>query len=234
MESILITNKQFNSMLKLKSGVVHYNGDTIYKQARGKKDILEYLYIKKSNSYMTDCILPDKHIILDSKYGKIDFGYTEQYIKDMVELKQKELSFMDAKGIITKIIQLLQNLENDDMLYIDIHERNVLIKNNNIKLIDMDSIKIIPRDDYVYSSKLVQKRIIIELMLTIFLKSKNHIMLYKVINDVVKQKCFPKEFIEYCIGCYYDDPFVSNVYPLEYLDLFDSENIEYQKMLLKV
>lgn len=234
MDSIIITNKQFDSMLKLKTGVVHYNGDTIYKQARGKKNILEYLDSKKNKFYMIDCVLPDKHIILDSKYGEIDFGYTEQYIKDMVELKQKELSFMDAKVIISKIIRLLQNLENDGMLYIDIHERNVLIKNNDIKLIDMDSVKIIQRNDHVYSSKLAQKRIIVELMLTIFFHSKNHIMLYKVISNITKQKCLPKEFIEYCIGCYYDDPFVSNIYPLEYLDLFDSENIEYQKMLLKV
>lgn len=87
-----------------------------------------------------ECIIPKYSII----YGSNIVGYGMEYLKDFSTLfrliEDESLSFSDRKQIAIKLYQIIMYLERIGVCYPDIHTGNFLYSNNDIRVIDMDSV----------------------------------------------------------------------------------------------
>ena len=108
-----------------------------------KKKILE----KLNTINIEGCVIPEYALF----NGKDLIGVQMEYLYDYDALYDllsiKNIDYNIRKNIAIKICQIILEIEKNDAIYYDIHEDNFLIRNQNVKTIDMDSILLRSRFD---------------------------------------------------------------------------------------
>lgn len=109
-----------------------------------------------------ECVIPKYSII----HGINIVGYGMDYLKDFSTLfklvEDETLSFNERKQIAIKLYQIIMYLERIGVCYPDIHTGNFLYSNDDIRVIDMDSVlfdTICDKDNFNYNVKLSYLRL---------------------------------------------------------------------------
>lgn len=96
--------------------------------------------VELSKFQNNECGIPDS--LLYGSRKKEDFvGLIMDFYSDFYELKKVfyTLSYKDRLTLATKIALLMESFEKEKYVYNDMSSRNILVKDTNIKLIDMDN-----------------------------------------------------------------------------------------------
>lgn len=101
-----------------------------------KKRILE----KLSTLDVKGCLIPNYALYEGNTLSGIQMDYLYDYDAIYDILNDGSLDFNTRKMIALKICQIILEIETKNAIYHDIHEDNILIKENDIKVIDMDNI----------------------------------------------------------------------------------------------
>lgn len=111
---------------------------------------------------INECVIP-KYVF---RYGTNVVGYGMDFYKDYNSLysliNNESLSYNERLNIAIKLYQIIMYLDNKGICFHDIHSGNFLYLNNDIKVIDMDSVidsNIYGRDCFNYNMKLTYLRL---------------------------------------------------------------------------
>ena len=194
-----------------------------------KKKILE----KLNTINIEGCVIPEYALF----NGKDLIGVQMEYLYDYDALYDllsiKNIDYNIRKNIAIKICQIILEIEKNDAIYYDIHEDNFLIRNQNVKTIDMDSILLRSRfDNEEYEiNRLEARRRLIYLCMQLLLNTIDFNITNikdsraKSIYALSSKK--QKEL--------YDFAFLdmnNEINPLDYLDYFNEDYTEGMKKIL--
>lgn len=148
MNSIYINYDDLDKLKKMRTTLsseskLYIKDDLLYKilldNHRNEKRKRNIELLSKYNH--PNCVFP-KDIILNEKTNEF-IGLTIDYLKDYKTLyksiKTDKMSFERRKHIAIKICEIQSHLEKEKISFVDIHSNNIMIKDNDIKLIDLDS-----------------------------------------------------------------------------------------------
>ena len=167
-------------------------------------------------------------------------GYAMDSYIDYKTLDKNNInSFNERKDILIELIRLINYFENNNFIYYDFHEKNILYKNNDIKLIDLDSgifKEEINNLNYESTFKYANNKLAFFSLSFIYNINSTVFSLilssdYFIINDLINK--LPnnlKEFYEYTLS----EKYIKYFDIEHYLDLID-ENIynDTKKIILK-
>ena len=144
MESKLVTKKYLNSfkphLSEGSESVRFYNDDYFLKiinskiLKNGRRDvILKLEELKHNNTVTPEFLLHDRTGIIGyATQNYLDYDYIDILFND------ESITLEDRKQLMIKLAQIIEYLKKKDFAYYDIHEGNILYKNGDIKLIDLD------------------------------------------------------------------------------------------------
>ena len=188
-----------------------------------KKRILD----KLSTFDIKECLTPTFALYEGSTLSGIQMDYLYDYDAIYDILNNSNLDFNTRKMIAFKICQIILEIESKNAIYHDIHEDNILIKGNDIKVIDMDNI-LLPNelDKYEYEiDRLQSRRRLIYLCMQLLLNkvdfniSDLHDSRARSIYTLSSPK--QKEFYSFTfLGT------DNKINPADYLDYFNEDYIE--------
>lgn len=99
---------------------------------------------KLSNFKLPNCVFPDNKII--NNYGEF-VGIEEEYLKGYKTLgfylNHNYLEYEKRKLIAHKLCEIQRLLDNNSISFVDMHTHNIMINNDDIKVIDLDSAEVI-------------------------------------------------------------------------------------------
>lgn len=129
------------------SDIYIHDQNTLYKVLLSSSRVLREQSIYRLSEYTNpDTVLP-RDLLYNENYCFI--GYSMDYLSDYSVSKDVifgDMSFEDRQKFAFKVASIIEGFMNDGFIYWDIHSENIMYKGNDIKIIDMDSIKF--RDDY--------------------------------------------------------------------------------------
>lgn len=194
-----------------------------------KRRILE----KISSFDIEGCLIPDFALYENNNLSGIQMDYLFDYDSIYDILSDGSLDYKVRKDIAFKICQIILEIENKNAIYQDIHEDNILINNEDIKVIDMDNILLPYKfNKYEYEIERLQsrRRLIYLCMQLLFNRINFNITnindsKLKAVYTLSNQK--QKEI--------YDFAFLdkdNEINPLDYLSYFNEDYIECIKKIL--
>ena len=196
-----------------------------------KKRILE-----KLNTFNIDgCLIPTYALYTDDILSGIEMDYLYDYDALYDILNDKTLDFETRKIIAIKICNIILEIENNDTIYHDIHEDNFLIRNESIKVIDMDNILLPYRfDKYEYEiNRLESRRRLIYLCIEILLNTSD--LNINTINNSCLRTIYtlsnPKQKELYNFVFLDAD---SEINPLDYIDYFSEDYVQCIKKIINM
>ena len=226
-----ITKRSFNKLNYLANKIhseseLFFNDDEIYKFLKGqyldRKQVIERLDILDNSNIVTpNSLLYDRKGFL---------GYTMTYYKDYIELSNinlKKLSFNERKNLCLKLCDTINYMSEKNFAYPDINEENILIKDDNIKIIDIDSgiFKDIDKEKYDFSLRF-SNYLLSNICLSI-LYSKNYydFTRFDYVSTIPKEL---SDFYDFIVNR--NGAFIST---MEFIDKIDENTINKSKKLLK-
>lgn len=153
MNQIILNKNEIKSFKKIEN--VYHRESNIY--LADKNTLYKILYpstalLREQAIYRLtlmdnkDCILP-KDIIFNYNF---DFmGYSMRYLYNYqvsTKILHSKMSYQERLEIAKRIAKIIESFKGDDIIYWDLHPDNIMIHKNDIKIIDMDSVKF--KDDY--------------------------------------------------------------------------------------
>ena len=237
MNKTYITKKSFKNLEYLKGKIhtesnIFINNNELYKFLKKeyyyREKIIERLDILNNNNI----VIPNT--ILYDKKGFL--GYSMTYYKDYKELENtdlQKLNFEQRKSLCIKLCNILDYMTNNHFAYPDIHEDNILIKDEDIKIIDLDSgifkdIDLEKYDEYLRTSNYLLSNLCLSILYSKSYIDFEKLLLYnnKILNNLPKNII---EFYNYIINK--DGKFISTI---DYIDKIDENMINDTKKLLKI
>ena len=159
MNSININNYDFSKFRKIKAEVNYESSIYVYKDrlykllnedclSKHREENIEEL----SNFNNPNCVFPENKIV--NNYGEF-LGVEEEYLKGYKTLafylNHNYLEYEKRKQIAYKICEIQNYLDNNNISFVDMHSNNLMIKDDNLKLIDLDSAEIINERSEVFN-----------------------------------------------------------------------------------
>lgn len=244
----IIVNRNFINNLKIHS--MNNNSNIFVKD----DDLIKMPKIWEDNSNLKKIILGDmeknievisniegnnyvlpKYSIYTSRVATPNYkGYGMDFFKDYQNLSEiigkNEYSFKDRMDLCKTLCDAIIKLEKYKVAYWDLHSDNILIKDKNIKICDMDSIISAFVSGYIeYKRTLMTSYKYLSLLLLSILYGINDIDLY----NMIKEKRNAKFIKESKIFKRVIDKNYYIFYPDKYLDLFTEDYVENTKLILK-
>ena len=142
MKKIVIPKKELESFSKpditrVKESTLYYRGNHLFKvlnpELRDRKDTI----LKLERLQGKELILPE--YLLYDEDGFI--GYVMHFFKEHKQLEEfifGKLPFEERKRICIELCRIFTSLKKQDFAYYDIHPFNILYKDGDIKIADMD------------------------------------------------------------------------------------------------
>ena len=233
-----ITKKSFNNLKHLKTSYhtesnLFTNEDKIYKFLKkeylNREQTINELFKLKHNNIVTP---------LTTLYDRNGFlGYTMVYYKDYEELDKllkQNINFIDRKNICILLCNIFKYMEDNNFAYQDIHEGNILYKDTDLKVIDIDSgifkkpDNLEKYDSYLRASNYFLSNLILHIL---YLDSTNDLQRTLFKNKSLIYKTIPNNliyFYDFLINK--DGTFIDS---LEFLDKIDEKIIDDSKNILK-
>ena len=207
-----------------------------------KKDIFQiirrfsdYIEIFKDYQELSKCVFPDKLFYVDGKY----IGYTMPYYNDYkainFRMHKKNYKLKEKQQIMKNIVKVISDMHEYDFLHGDLKCSNVIHKDDDIKVIDFEKIKIKECEDpAIY--KMILKEEINQLnlvLLSVLFERDMSFVLEEEYMEFIEEIDFCKEFKDYLINCIkYNENKVS--YELyNYIKSITKKNIVEGKELVK-
>lgn len=193
-----------------------------------KKRVLE----KLNSLNINGCLIPEYALYTNDILCGIQMKYLDDYDTLYDVLNDKTLDFETRKNIAIKICNIILEIEKNNAIYHDIHGDNFLIKDNNIKTIDMDNILLPSRfDKEEYEiNRLESRRRLIYLCLELLLNtndlninsfSNSRLRCVYTLSNTKQRQLYDFVFLD-------KD---NEINPLEYIDYFDED---YTKSIKKI
>lgn len=148
-------------------------------------------------------VIPNAYLYDQNGFNGVALDYLKDYLT-VYDCISKSIDF-DVYKIVNIVIDNILKLEDIDVLYYDLHLRNVMVKwNSEVKLIDLDGATIMTEyDDYLLS-----RNCMLEFVFQCYLKIIYDDAYYKKYSDDVRilkllkkeidlRAYFSKEFVEY-------------------------------------
>lgn len=193
-----------------------------------KKRILE----KLSTLDVKGCLIPNYALYEGNTLSGIQMDYLYDYDAIYDILNDGNLDFNTRKMIAFKICQIILEIESKNAIYHDIHEDNILIKESDIKVIDMDNILLPNSDKYEYEiDRLQSRRRLIYLCMQLLLNKVdfNITDLHDSRAKSIYTLSSPKQRELYSFAFLGTD---NEINPIDYLDYFSEDYVEGIKKIL--
>lgn len=128
-----ILSKDLEGTLLLKQGSYLYK---LYNKKLAKKK--EPLIDALMELNIDNCVIPDAKIYLKNKFRAIRMVYYSQY-QTLLKTLKGNIDLQSRLSLCKKALTAIKNLYNHGIAYYDIHTENILVYNDDIKLVDLDS-----------------------------------------------------------------------------------------------
>ncbi len=99
---------------------------------------LNSINVLSNTPNLSDCVIPDGIIINDNKFIGVSVPYYKDYLNLENYLNNFDISYEQRLKLARKIIIGLQSLHQNKIIHNDLHMDNIIVKNEDIKLIDLD------------------------------------------------------------------------------------------------
>jgi len=115
-------------------------GNFFYKKSPNSEKKMEHLNVASKNFTQDSYCLAESLLY----YGNLEtyIGFAMQHYEEYHTVKTLRLqkNVTCREDIIRKLVSAIIDLRNNGFIYTDIHSRNILVNNSNIKLADMDHV----------------------------------------------------------------------------------------------
>lgn len=110
--------------------------NSLFKYSPDSKELLDIIYKSRKKLPYQNLALPVAYLYYLEKY----VGYSMHNFKDFLTLNESLINhiIVDKTKIINKIISAVESLYQIGIIYYDLHHYNILIKDDMIKLVDLD------------------------------------------------------------------------------------------------
>lgn len=188
MEKIYLDKKEFNNLnfidikFKNRDGVLIRQGNYLYKlydkkQAKRKEELIDTLGNIKG---IDNCVIPDAKIYYKNRFRLIRMEYYSQY-QTLFELFKSDIDLQKRLLLCKKSIETIKDLYNHGIGYHDIHTENIIVNDEDIKLVDLDGSILLSKCN-IEQLEFAKHRIAINtimLILTCFYQTEFHEMVPK-------------------------------------------------------
>ena len=143
MEKIYLNHNYFKKFEiisnKVLDGKVLKQGDYLYKLydnkvAIKKENLIDILMQLKE---FDNCAMPDAKIYLNNKFRGIRMIYYSEY-QNLYKILNSNIDMQTRLSLCKKVIMTIKNLYNQGVAYHDIHTDNIIVREDDAKLVDMD------------------------------------------------------------------------------------------------
>lgn len=237
MQRIIVPEKSLLSYPTLKDAVHHesdiYLADdkTLYKILTYSNRLLREQIIERLGNYENpNCVLPNSIIFNENR----DFiGYSMDYLSNHYLSTKLIFSTEEYKKrlkLALKIVKTIQSFKNDGFVFWDIHPDNVMIRDYDVKIIDMDSIR--HRDDYETDNYREEQKSSHQLLMQLslsYISSMDVLMLGKALDESILKECFSKAFRGQELSRVLDSTFgypSELIMPSEYIEMIDENDLK--------
>ncbi len=175
----------------------------------------------------------EKLIIVDQDNDKIKYGYTQLYYENAVTMEDTvdQIPFNTKIRICNAVVSEIIRMHQNNFVYNDLHERQILIINNDILFIDVDSIltrQNVTENNYNMS---LRNEILCSATLVLFylykIKYEGPIQMSKIIPILSIPKEFKNYLIEAIVNCSLTDYYIDN-----FMNELDEEKVKYDGNVL--
>jgi hypothetical protein len=235
MEKKYITKTNFKKLKYLNppihtESILFYDDNNIYKLLNKdcldrEKTILKLDRLTNDNIVTPNGLLHDRRRFL---------GYYMKYYKDYYPLNIVDKTFKEKKEYCYRIYNILKFLNDNQFAYYDIHSNNILIKDDDLKLIDMDSGIFLDDDIEKYDTYLRKENYALSCYLLSLLYDINkYDLILKLLNN---KNTLSKIVPDYLINFYnyVIDETGTFIDTMNYIDLIDENHIKETKHILKM
>ena len=236
-DGILLGAKLFNPNYHVESNL-YVKEDELLKLFKQKFNTpeREKTIIKLGEYENNECSIP-KFLIYGRERSNPFMGYGMKYYKDYkcLEAKLLSLSFKSRMIIAKKIAQLIESFEDEKLVYKDLHTGNIIVRYNNIVLVDFDSAmyeSIIGQNLY---KKLLGESyqnlcsLLLNIIYSIDIPGKPFECIISSNRDLFEKTANEKQKV--ILDGSYDDE-KTDYHPSDYLDSFTEEYVEETKKKL--
>ncbi len=222
-----ITKERFLSFPPIKQDIVHVYKGEIYKRDTASKRVVLKLDELRNDPRFNQILIPNA-LLFEERTTEISyFGYKAKYyrrLKKVLEAAKKGQINLDT--FFQELLSFIHLLNQEDMLYWDFHDKNILVRNGHPFLIDIDDICLNPDSD----DETHQREYLTEFILNTYLECCSSVIGFKC-NSIVRQT-FSKEFYDYLCYTQYRSP--EHILPYSILEeLKDKDRVEYVKKKIK-
>lgn len=189
---------------RVRTNRIYFGLKYCYKFSPDSLEIIKALNERKKNLTSDICVIPE--IACYNSFENY-FGHASRLArgyKTLVDtLNNGELKITN-EGILKEVKETMDELERIGFLYYDIHDRNILVKDNKIKIIDFDDVYDLESDELFQTDievkKVYQMCNIADLMLELYLFYEHSFPTFipiKLLTNSKTKELVSKEFIEY-------------------------------------
>lgn len=228
---MFITEDKFEKMESsnlILSNSIKIKDNILYKRiwSTFKRDNIINIYKKKNNKVFDGYVMPEKLLYT---YFFNFFGYTMIYYKSYITfdqlISQKSDNFEKQIIISKKIISLFKQLISESFVYSDVHGGNIIVKDMDVKIVDVDSIISEQlRDPFFYKNDEIDQCARVTEIIFKYLLGTDDLRMIGKLDNILS-----KEFLYYIKACIKYDSAIIYSYVDEYIDELDEEKVKYMK-----
>lgn len=228
--------------------IEHYESNLYIKDNNTLYKILfpYYRLLREKNIYKL-CSINNRNCVLPKSilYNNNDFiGYSMDYLYDYKILSNlifSNISYEERLLIANKLCKIIENFSSDNFVFTDLYPDNIMIKNHDLKIIDMDSV--IFKDDYNikdYNYELIKSHQLASYLVLSLLSKINIFELINIVDNNILIEAFSNSFCGKELSQYLDNIFNypnEIVYPSSFInnitedDLIKSKNVLRKKLI---
>ena len=237
MEKIFKTERELSIYPTLRSSIHHESNiyipdeDNLYKILLHGNRLTREGTVERLSLYSNpDCVLPNG-IIYTPQYEFLGFRmpYLKDYVPSTKLIFSKKTSYKNKLKFARKIAIAIEELSKDGIVFWDIHpDNNMISKNGDIKIVDMDSVRF--KDEYDkdgFQFKVASSHKLLSQLSLSYLSNMNVIELSKTLPEDLLKELFSSVF-KGDLGDYVDGVFGfpdEIIYTSEFLEYIEEKDL---------
>ena len=195
----------------------------------------EYFELFNDYEELKNCVFPENTFNVDGRYMGYTTTFFDDYNRISFRMNKNKYDINQKKKIMKKIVKLLKNMHNLDIVHADFHTDNVICNKKDIKIIDFEKMRIKELEDKpIYMLKLREDIYYLNLMILSVLFDCNMSYIYDMeYEEFIYDMSFNTEFKHYLINSFKhkEDEIPKEL--LEYIDSIKRRDIVNGKELIK-
>lgn len=220
MDIIKLNKSQLDNKRVIKKDTVWTDGKLVYKNSFPFQRMREYydiFYLLKGYEF-ENLIMPKFELYLEDK----PFGYVTEYLCKYKSIKEyinrNNIPYKQKLYIIKQLIKTIKSMHNElEITHGDLNPSNIMIKNNDLKIIDFDNIGI---KGVTKESSYKRKELDDMMCLALFIIniiSESDFSEDSDLSNVIDLMEVSEEFKKYLSSCLKCDNSIMGIYPEKYI-----------------